>query len=195
MRPNPLTDLVTFVTQPGWPAPALWALTVLALGIATVAWFGDPTRQTGRALGIAVLRFVMGAMWWQQSLWKIPPNFDGLHYWMQQEVEHAAIPLQGDLITDYVLPNLDLFGPLVYGIEVAIGVSLMLGLFSRFGALLGALMAVNLWLGLYSAPGEWPWTYGFLLIIQALFVIDPPGRALGIDAFFARPQWHGRLSA
>lgn len=195
MRPNPLTDVLTFFMEPGWTGPAFWALTVLALGIAVIAWFGDPTRQTGRSIGIAVLRFVMGAMWWQQSLWKIPPNFDGLRYWMQQEVEHASIPLQGSLIADYVLPNLDLAGPLVYGVEVAIGVSLMLGLLSRFGALLGALMAINLWLGLYSAPGQWPWTYAFVLIIQALFVIDPPGRALGVDAFFVRGHWHGRLSA
>ena len=43
-------------------------------------------------------------------------------------------------------------------------------------------MALNLWLGLYSAPGEWPWTYGFLIIIQALFVLDPPGRCLGLEA-------------
>jgi hypothetical protein len=27
---------------------------------------------------------------------------------------------------------------------------------SRVGAALGALMAINLWLGLYNAPGEWP---------------------------------------
>jgi hypothetical protein len=35
---------------------------------------------------------------------------------------------------------------------------------------------------LYSAPGEWPWTYTFLIVIQALFVLDPPGRSLGVDA-------------
>jgi hypothetical protein len=57
----------------------------------------------------------------------------------------------------------------------------MLGALTRLGAILGALMAVNLWLGLYSAPGEWPWTYGFLVILQLLFAIDPPGRSLGID--------------
>ena len=52
---------------------------------------------------------------------------------------------------------------------------------------LGAAMAANLWLGLYSAPGEWPWTYGFLIIIQLLFVIDPPGRSLGVDALRRGP--------
>jgi uncharacterized membrane protein YphA (DoxX/SURF4 family) len=121
-------------------------------------------------------------MWWQQSLWKIPPNYDGLTFWMKQLVEHAAIPLQGQLVQDLVLPNITVFGPLVYAIEVSIAVSLMLGLLTRAGAALGLLMAVNLWLGLYSAPGEWPWTYGFLVIIQCIFVLEPPGRSLGIDA-------------
>jgi hypothetical protein len=45
-------------------------------------------------------------------------------------------------------------------------------------------MGMNLWLGLYSAPGEWPWTYMFLVMIQGLFVIDPPGRVLDADILF-----------
>ena len=60
----------------------------------------------------------MGAMWWQQTLWKIPPNFDGLKFWMQQEADHAAIALQGALVRDIVLPNLAVFGPLVYLVEL-----------------------------------------------------------------------------
>jgi hypothetical protein len=48
-------------------------------------------------------------------------------------------------------------------------------------------MAINLWLGLYNAPGEWPWTYMFLVVLQLIFVINPPGRSLGIDAL----AWRG----
>jgi uncharacterized membrane protein YphA (DoxX/SURF4 family) len=97
-------------------------------------------------------------------------------------VEHASTPLQSDLVRDLVLPNIAFFGPLVYAIEVAIAVSLILGVATRVGALLGALMAINLWLGLYNAPGEWPWTYMFLVILQLIYLIDPPGRSLGVDA-------------
>jgi uncharacterized membrane protein YphA (DoxX/SURF4 family) len=85
-----------------------------------------------------------------------------------------------------VLPNIGIFAPTVYSIEVAIGVSLMLGLLTRLGALAGALMALNLWLGLYSAPGEWPWTYFFLIVIQLLFLLEPPGRSLGADVLLDR---------
>lgn len=181
MRPNPLHDALQFLTQPGWFTPVFWLLLLAAGAIAVIVWRQDPTQRTPRGIGIWVLRLLMGTMWWQQSLWKIPPNFAGLQYWMQQEAAHAAVALQAMLVGDVVLPNLDVFGPLVYLIEVAIGVSLLLGLLSRAGALLGLLMGLNLWLGLYSAPGEWPWTYMFLVMIQAWFVIDPPGRLLGAD--------------
>lgn len=156
-------------------------------------WRGEPAQRTSGQVGIWLLRLVIGAMWWQQSLWKIPPNYDGLSYWMQQMVDHSSIRLQAALVALVVLPHIALFGPVVYLIEVSIGLSLMLGLFSRAGALLGALMAINLWLGLYSAPNEWPWTYFFLVVIQILFVIDPPGRRLGADVLAARRL--GKLSA
>ena len=81
-----------------------------------------------------------------------------------------------------MLPNIALFGPLVYAIEVAIAVSLILGVVTRLGAALGALMAINLWLGLYNAQDEWPWTYMFLVVLQLIFMINPPGRSLGVDA-------------
>lgn len=189
MRPNPLHDVAQFLTQPAWYTAVFWLLLLGAVAIAVLAWRREPAQRTPRAVGILVLRVLVGSMWWQQTLWKIPPNFDGLKYWMQQEAAHAAIALQGELVGDIVVPNLWLFGPLVYLVELLIGVSLLLGLLSRAGALLGVLMALNLWLGLYSAPGEWPWTYMFLVIIQSLFVIDPPGRVLGADTLLRRKSW------
>lgn len=189
MRPNPLHDVAQFLTQPAWYTAVFWLLLLGAVAIAVLAWRREPAQRTPRAVGILVLRVLVGSMWWQQTLWKIPPDFDGLKYWMQQEAAHAAIALQGELVGDIVVPNLWLFGPLVYLVELLIGVSLLLGLLSRAGALLGVLMALNLWLGLYSAPGEWPWTYMFLVIIQALFVIDPPGRVLGADTLLRRKSW------
>jgi uncharacterized membrane protein YphA (DoxX/SURF4 family) len=182
MPPNPLADTIHFLTQPGWFTPVFWLLLLASTGLAVAGWARDPAQRTARNLGIWVLRVLTGAMWWQQTLWKIPPNYDGLKYWMQQEADHAAIPLQGRLVGSIVIPEIAIFGPLVYAIELVIGASLLLGLCSRAGAVLGLLMALNLWLGLYSAPGEWPWTYMFLIIIMAGFAIDPPGPALGADA-------------
>jgi uncharacterized membrane protein YphA (DoxX/SURF4 family) len=197
MRPNPLDDAAHFLTQPGWFTPVFWLLLLASIAIAILVWRRQPEQRMVRNLGIWGLRVLMGSMWWQQTLWKIPPNFGGLQYWMQQEADHAAVALQGALVRDVVLPNLGLFGPLVYLVELLIGVSLLLGFFSRVGATLGLLMGINLWLGLYSAEGEWPWTYMFLVMIQTWFVIEPPGRVLGGDVLLGlrrRPQASGTFS-
>ncbi len=185
-RPNPVHDVLAFLTQPAWPTAVFWLLLLGSVGVALRVAIRHPEQRSVRSMAIWLLRLIVGVLWWQQSLWKIPPNYDGLIYWMKQMVDHASIALQSDLVSHVVLPNIAVFGPLVYLIEVAIGVSLMLGLWSRLGALAGAAMAANLWLGLYSAPGEWPWTYAFLVIIQLLFLIDPPGRSLGLDALDLR---------
>jgi uncharacterized membrane protein YphA (DoxX/SURF4 family) len=187
MRPNPAHDVLTFLTQQTWTGAVFWLLLLGSVATAALVLARRPAQRAARDVAIWLLRLIVGTMWWQQSLWKIPPNYDGLIYWMKQMVDHAAIPAQSTLVSEVVLPNIVLFGPLVYLTEVAIGVSLMLGLLSRLGALAGVLMAANLWLGLYSAPGEWPWTYFFLVIIQALFLVDPPGCSLGVDAMVRAP--------
>ena len=187
MRPNPLTDALSFLVAGGWTTLAFWLLLVGSAAAAVLAWRVDPTQRSVRHVGTCLLRIVVGTMWWQQSLWKIPPHYDwGLIHWMQEMVEHASTQLQSDLVRDIVLPNIAIFGPLVYAIEVTIGASLILGLLTRLGSVLGALMAINLWLGLYSAPGEWPWTYMFLVVIELIYLLDPPGRSLGFDALVWR---------
>jgi uncharacterized membrane protein YphA (DoxX/SURF4 family) len=189
MRPNPLTDALSFLADASWPRPVFWLLLLGSAAAAVIVWRRDPAQRSVRHAGICLLRIVIGTMWWQQSLWKVPPHYDwGLIHWMQEMVEHASTELQSVLVRDLVLPNIAIFGPLVYAIEVAIAVSLILGVATRLGALLGALMAINLWLGLYNAPTEWPWTYMFLVVLQLIYLIDPPGRSLGVDALFWRRE-------
>ncbi len=106
----------------------------------------------------------------------------GLAYWVTQMGQSAWIPLQADFVNNIVLPHFYLFAPVVYGLEVLTAVSLLLGIFVRFWGIIGALQILNLWLGLYAAPGEWPWTYFFLLVLQMIFALHQYGRSLGLDA-------------
>jgi uncharacterized membrane protein YphA (DoxX/SURF4 family) len=192
MRPNPLSDSLSFLAKMDGLHPVFLLLLIVAIAVAVLVWRGDPRQRSAYHISIALLRVIIGTMWWVQSLWKVPPHYDwGLIHWMQEMVDHASTELQSVLVRDFVLPNIAIFGPLVYAVEVAIGVSLIVGLWTRLGALLGALMAINFWLGLYDAPDEWAWNYMFLIVVQVLFVIDPPGRSLGFDALAWRRKESG----
>jgi uncharacterized membrane protein YphA (DoxX/SURF4 family) len=191
MRENPIGNALAFLTDGNkpWFTVIFWLLLLGSAAVAAWAWRSDPAQRSLHHIGYGLMRVIVGIMWWQQSLWKIPPHWDwGLIHWMEVMVEHASTQLQSTLVRDLVLPNINIFGPLVYGIEVIIAVSLILGVVTRVGAALGALMAINLWLGLYNAPNEWPWTYMFLVVLQLIFLINPPGRSLGIDALAWRRE-------
>jgi hypothetical protein len=47
------------------------------------------------------------------------------------------------------------------------------------------LFVTHLWLGLYRQAEEWPWTYVFLIFVQAFFVATDAGKSLGLDAVIA----------
>jgi uncharacterized membrane protein YphA (DoxX/SURF4 family) len=188
MRTNPVSDVLGFLTQDEWTSYVFWGLILVSIVIAAVNLFRDPTQRSALHLWNWLVRFLIGAMWWQQSVWKAPPDFTGLHYWMEEMVKWASTPLQQWFVRDVVLEHYHFFAPQVYILEVLVALSLMIGLLTRLGALLGAVMAANLWLGLYRSPGEWPWSYFFLIIIQIMFLVQRPGRSLGLDAIFL----HGR---
>jgi hypothetical protein len=211
MNTNPLADFWEFLTDPTWTTPVFWLLLVASAVIALVVWRRFPEQRHASHIVQWLLRLVMGGFWWQQSLWKLPPLYTnhpeaplttGLAYWMGQMGKYAAIPLQADLVNNVVLPHFYGFAPVVYAAEVLTGLSLMLGVFGRLFAVIGALQILNLWLGLYNTPGEWPWTYFFLLVVQIMFALHCYGRSLGVDALFAagpangrRPGMIGRLFA
>jgi hypothetical protein len=65
-------------------------------------------------------------MWWQQSLWKLPPAYTdnpdgsgGLRYWMGEMAKWASTGLQRHFVKDIVLPHFYFFAPQVYFSEAA----------------------------------------------------------------------------
>ena len=198
MKHNPLSDVVDFLQQPGWTTIVFWVLLLASIVIAIYAFAAIRDQRRPIHIWNWGFRLLIGCMWWQQTLWKLPPYYTdhpdqpfgatGLAYWMGVEGKSAAIPQQADFVNNIVLPHFYLFAPVVYALEVLTAVSLMLGIFVRFWGVIGALKILNLWLGLYNAEGEWPWTYFFLLVLMLIFAVHRFGRSLGLDAVIvARP--------
>ena len=141
--------------------------------------------------GFALIRIFVGYLWFQQLFWKLPPTFAGLYDYIVRESEHAIIPGYGALLQHTFLAGCTspsspvgctLFVPLaacVWTAELLVALSLMFGLFTRFGALLSTILALQLYVGL--AYTEWIWTYGMLVLLGLGLVAIPAGRRLGID--------------
>jgi hypothetical protein len=48
--------------------------------------------------GLALLRVLVGYLWFQQLFWKLPPTFAGLYPYVVRESQHAILPGYGTLL-------------------------------------------------------------------------------------------------
>ncbi len=145
--------------------------------------------------GLALLRILVGYLWFQQLFWKLPPTFAGLYEYVVRESQHAIIPGYGVLLQHTFLAGCSSLSsptgctalvPLaacVWTAELLVAISLLFGLFTRFGALLATVLSVQLYVGL--AYTEWIWTYGMLVLLALVLVAIPAGRRLGVDLWLA----------
>ena len=198
MRTNPFYDTWLFLTGRSEDLVALgawrWLLAALFLGLLAASvwvarenWRRDPAQCTAAHLWTWLFRVLMGAMWFQGSLWKLPlPVSDGFTYWIGQTAEHAAFAFHRDFARDVLLPNLHLLQPVVFLAEMSFAVSLIVGLAARLSSALGILFVLQLWLGLYRHPHEWPWLFWFMVFTLGMFIIHAAGRSLGLDALLRR---------
>lgn len=153
--------------------------------------------------GMVAARLIIGYLWITQIGWKMPPTFgcpanfavstslqqrtSGLCDWTGLMAIYSKVPLHAAFVKNIVIPNISWMGWGIWLMEVIIAGSLILGLFTRLGALIGFIQAVNLYIGLTALPFEWYWTYGMLYTLQLIFFFVPPGRTLGLDAWL-RPK-------
>ena len=189
MHPDQFAAFVDFVTRLGWPTTALLLLSAASLAIAVLVLVRIPAQRRPRHVAHWLFRLVIGAAWWQLSLANAPTHHarepfadTAVAQWLTSMSQQAAIPGQADFVNRFLLPHFSLVAPVVYGLEVLCGVSLMLGVGVRLFGLIGALQMLCLWLGLYGVPGEAAWGYLLLLVLQLIFAVDVYGRSLGIDA-------------
>jgi thiosulfate dehydrogenase [quinone] large subunit len=141
-------------------------------------------------LALSGSRSLIGLMWLVSLRWKLPPAFTpaegrGLMDWLELEVAHPMVGLYADFVAGVVIPNFLLFAWLTFLIELTIGLSLTLGLFSRVGAVLGLLWSINLAIGLLAVPGEWPWSYLMLMMWHGLFLVSIQHQKWGMDALWS----------
>jgi uncharacterized membrane protein YphA (DoxX/SURF4 family) len=205
MTPNPVTDTWNFLIGntgdynslgPAKYVPVALFLALLAgsVAIAAVNWSRDPAQRTGKHVAIWLIRAITAGMWFQGSIWKLPlPVSDGFTFWTGQLAKFTVLPFEASLVQHVLLPGIGVLQPLVYLFEVFLTVSLLLGVAMRFAGVMAMLFTAHLWLGLYSDPTEWAWTYGAIIAAHGMFAVTEAGRSLGLDNLL-RGQWAGAFN-
>jgi uncharacterized membrane protein YphA (DoxX/SURF4 family) len=200
MRTNPFHDVWLFLigaTDDHANSGVGWLLTILFIalfvGSAWIAWRNwqqDPAQRTTAHLATWFMRVMIGAMWFQGSLWKLPlPVSGGFEGWTKAIGSNAAFGFHGWIADNVFVPLLPIINPLVFLTEMSLAIAFILGFLVRPAAVVGMAFVVHLWLGLYQHPAEWPWLYIFLIFVQGFFILTNAGRSLGLDALLARAPW------
>jgi thiosulfate dehydrogenase (quinone) large subunit len=130
---------------------------------------------------MAAVRVLVGVLWLSNTGWKTPPDFPALRAFTAEAVEHPVFPPFSWLVEHVVLENFTPFGWLVLGTEVLLGALLVVGLFTRAAAIVGALMSVTIMLSVALAPGEWPWSYYLMIGANLTLFATAAGRTWGLD--------------
>lgn len=148
------------------------------------------SRRAGYDMVLAAARIVTGSYWLYEQHWKLPPDFGlhdprGLMFAFDQSIRYPAFDLYRIVLQNVVVPHFHLFGWLLLFVEVAIGTSLVLGAWTRAGALLGVFQAVNLLVAQSRTP-EGPWIYVAILVANLAVLLTPSYRRFSVDAWRAR---------
>jgi uncharacterized membrane protein YphA (DoxX/SURF4 family) len=137
------------------------------------------------------MRILMGVVWLALLLRAMPPHFgkhrsDGLLHIFRLAEQHAAVGPLRDLVRHAVIPHFTIFGWIVFLVEAAAGVSLLVGFYTRVGAWIGLGLAVLFSLFLGRAPHEW--RIGLLLFVawHVVLLATPCARRISLDDALGR---------
>src|SRR5437773_6095159 len=97
MRPKPIDDATRFLSSSALHYVFL-VLVIASLIVAGINLARDPAQRSLKHLATYALRFFIGCMCWQQTLWKLPPTYTdlpdgsgGVRYWVSKMVDGAAV--------------------------------------------------------------------------------------------------------
>jgi len=144
---------------------------------------------------LALFRIVFGVLYLDMALQKAPwKGYGWLRGFIEQEIANPTFPWMAAFLRNVVLANFGLFGMLTFVTELALGVGLLLGLFTRLAGIGGFLWQANIALQAFNVPGEWYWIWVLLTLPQFCFAFGEAGRVLGVDRWLA-PALHRRAAA
>lgn len=142
---------------------------------------------------LAVVRIYTGVLMFDHGFGKLmsQPPFNGPDGFLTKFLQDALTSTTGpyhDFLASVVVPNASTFGFLVEVGELCAGALLIVGLFTRLGALLTMFLVLNYWAakGHYVGIGAYTTEDWCVFALALVCLALPAGRFIGLDAFGGR---------
>ena len=134
---------------------------------------------------IGAMRIVLGLLWLANIEWKRPSDFgkhlkNGLYKYVAAGSD-SVFPPYGWVVKHIILKQYTLFGWVTLLLECTLAALLLLGLFTRAAALMGAAQAGAIGLTVLNYPNEWPWAYYLMVAMHLLLFAVVSEQAFSVD--------------
>jgi uncharacterized membrane protein YphA (DoxX/SURF4 family) len=138
---------------------------------------------------LAAARIYVGAVWLTYGTSKFEPNWARTEFLsaIRDCIAGTSGPIHG-LLVNIVVANQALFAQAIAVGETLVGISLILGLFTKAGALGGMFLSLNY----YFATGKYAHRFGLeslellLSVVCLLLLVLPSARLLSVDSAISK---------
>ena len=152
---------------------------IIAMGFGRESWYGVvwgfPVALFRILVGILFLIFAL-----QKAPWVSPP-FGWYSDFVHNNIAHPGFSWYTQFYEQTVQANLQLYGWLSFSTELIAGISLIFGVLTVLGGLLGAVHVTWFAMGALFWPHEWEWSYILWIAACLCFAATKAGRVFGAD--------------
>jgi uncharacterized membrane protein YphA (DoxX/SURF4 family) len=145
--------------------------------------------------GLTCVRVILGYFWLSRVLTNRPPTFgcpDGGFCWMvDNAVRSPYVRVYGALLASVVQANPFIFAWLSALAQVAIGLSLLFGILTRLGGLMGLILSLAFLVAAAGIPGDFVWYYLSLALLSSVFFAIGGANQLSVDQLARWRTWWG----
>ena len=145
--------------------------------------------KTPNELSFLFLRVIIGCMWISQGFIKLidrtPDALNDHHFFLKQLHDMAdtnPIPAVSSILNNILIPNYQLLTWIVIFLEIGLGISMIFGIFSRIGSLVGIGFTLVLFINTLGW-GEWLWTYPLIATPMVVIFIASFQNRFGFDNY------------
>jgi thiosulfate dehydrogenase [quinone] large subunit len=141
----------------------------------------------------AFARVYVGLVWFAYGASKFEPNWAAPNGEFLSAVKDAVSKTSGpmhDFVVSVVIPNQHVFALLIAYGETLVGISLILGLLTKAGAVGGMFLSLNY----YLATGQYRFLFGIeslelmLFVFCLLLLVFPSDAVLSVDSLLRRAR-------